>query len=320
MTQQPIDEGMLTFYKELSQHSPPESAAWPLPEQRAAWDGVCRMFRAPRPERLMVEDLDADGTHVRIYRPPGEAPKPGVIYFHGGGWVVGSCETHDDICAEIADQADVVVVMADYRLAPEHPHPAQLEDSLKVLDWMRSSGRAVGIDPAHIMAAGDSAGGQMSVGLALALREQGLAGLRGLALIYPVLGADTGTPSYIRNAHAPCLTKDEMIFYLESFLGPRGGANWSDPRAVPNIATDLSGLPPTYITVAAHDPLCDDGVIFHDRLKQAGIAVAIREEPALAHSYLRARHVSQPAMAGFKAIVVAIRSLAHEGMLPVADA
>ena len=316
MTNVPVDEGMLKFYKELSKHSPPESAHWPLSRQRQAWDDVCRLFRAKRPQRLLVEDLDADGVHVRVFRPPGESPKPGVIYFHGGGWVLGSCETHDDMCAEMADIADVVVVLVDYRLAPEHPHPAQLEDSLKVLGWMRSSGRALGIDPAHIIAAGDSAGGQMSAGLALDLRDQSLPQLRGLVLIYPVLGADTETPSYIRNAHAPCLTRAEMFYYLESFLGPRGGANWTDPKAVPNTASDLGGLPPAFITVAAHDPLCDDGLIFHDKLKAAAIPVAIRAEPALAHSYMRARHVSAPAMAGFKAITEAIRHLAHEGMLP----
>lgn len=156
----------------------------------------------------------------------------------------------------------------------------------------------------------------MTVGLAMALRDQGLPQLRGMVLIYPVLGADTETSTYIRNANAPCLTRDEMIFYLESFLGPRGGKNWSDPRAVPNIASDLSDLPPAFITVAAHDPLCDDGRIFHDKLKAAGLSTALREEPALAHSYMRARHVSAPAMAGFKAIVEATRHLAHEGSLP----
>lgn len=311
-----IDPGMLKFYKELSERSPPESANWPLDRQRKAWDDVCRMFRAPRPERLIVEDLDANGVHVRVFRPPGNAPKPGVIYFHGGGWVLGSCETHDDMCAELADRADVVVVLVDYRLAPEHPHPAQLEDSHAVLDWMRSSGRAVGIDPGHIIGAGDSAGGQMTVGLALSLRDRGLPQLRGQVLIYPVLGADTATPAYIRNAHAPCLTRDEMIFYLESFLGPRGGRNWADPYAVPNIAGDVSNLPPAFISVAEHDPLCDDGIIFHGKLKAAGVPATIRREPALAHSYMRARHVSKPAMEGFDAIVKAVHLLAHEGALP----
>jgi acetyl esterase len=316
VTTLPVDQGMLEFYKELSKLTPPESATWPLPRQRAAWDKVCAAFRAPRPVRLMVEDLDVEGIHVRVYRPPGESPKPGVIYFHGGGWVLGSCETHDDMCAELADQADVVVVMVDYRLAPEHPHPAQLEDSHKVLAWTRSAGRALGIDPTHIIAAGDSAGGQMTAALAQSLRDQGLPQLRGMVLIYPVLGADTETGSYIRNAHAPCLTREEMIYYLESFLGPRGGANWSDPYAVPNLSTRLADLPPAFITVAAHDPLCDDGLIFRDKLVAAGIPVALREEPVLAHSYMRARHVSAAAMAGFRAIAEAVRSLAHEGKLP----
>ena len=316
MTPVPVDPGMLKFYAELSLHSPPESALWPLDRQRKAWDDVCRMFRVPRPKRLIVEDLDAGGVHVRVFRPPGNAPKPGVIYFHGGGWVLGSCETHDDVCAEMADRADVVVVLVDYRLAPEHPHPAQLEDSHRVLEWMHTAGRAMGIDPTHIIGAGDSAGGQMTVGLALSLRDRGLPQLRGQVLIYPVLGADTETDSYTRNAHAPCLTRDEMNFYLESFLGARGGRNWTDPHAVPNLATDLSGLPPAFITVAEHDPLCDDGVIFHEKLRQAGSGTSLRREPTLAHSYMRARHVSKPAMAGFDAIVEAIHLLAHEGMLP----
>ena len=110
-----------------------------------------------------------------------------------------------------------------------------------------------------------------------------------------------------------------MIFYLESFLGPKGSKNWSDPYAVPNSASDISRLPPAYITVAAHDPLCDDGIIFRDKMKAAGLAVDLREEPALAHSYMRARHVSKPAMEGFKAIANAVKHLAHEGFLPVQD-
>lgn len=316
MTDLPVDPGMLRFYDELMKLSPPESVNWPLPEQRKGWEDVCRMFRAPRPERLMVEDLDIDGVHVRVYRPPGEAPKPGVIYFHGGGWVLGSCETHDDMCAEMAMGADVVVVAVDYRLAPEHRHPAQREDALKVLSWMREQGRALAIDPSHIVGAGDSAGGQMTLGLALWLRDHDMPQLKGQVLIYPVLGADVDTPSYKRNADAPCLTRSDMIYYLESFLGPRGSANWTDPYAVPLLAKDLTKLPPAFITVAAHDPLYDDGVMMEVKLKSAGVPVAIRREPALAHSYMRARHGSKPAMAGFEAIVAAVRSLGHDGCLP----
>ncbi len=316
MIVQNLDEGMMTFNEELSKHTPPESVTWPLARQREAWETVCRMFQATRPPRLMVEDIDVDGIHVRVFRPPGEAPKPAVIYFHGGGWVLGSCETHDDMCAEMADGADVVVVLVDYRLAPEHIHPAQLEDSLKVLLWMRSTGRAFGIDPDRILGAGDSAGGQMTVGLCLALRDYNAPQLVGQVLIYPVLGVDMNTGSYIRNANAPCLTKSDMLYYLESFLGPKGNPNWRDPKAIPNLADNLEGLPPAFITVAAHDPLYDDGVIFYQKLEAAGIPASLRKEPTLAHSYMRARNVSEPAMKSFKAIVEALRSLGHRECLP----
>ncbi|PZF76699.1 carboxylesterase [Aestuariivirga litoralis] len=290
--------------------------AWPLARQREAWEAACRKARARRPERLMVEDMEVDGLHLRIYRPPGEDPKPGVLYAHGGGWTMGSCETHDDLCAELADQADVVVVCFDYRLAPEHPHPAQVEDALTVLDWMRSSGRAMGIDPTHIIAAGDSAGGQVAAGTALAIRRDGGRALRGMVLINPAVGGDTETGSYMAQANSPALGRDEMIECLVALLGPKGSASWSDPTGVPNSARDVGGLPPTFISVAAHDPLHDDGVIFAGKLKAAGVPVALREEAALAHSYWRSRHHSKAAMAGFKAIADAVRHLAHEGALP----
>jgi acetyl esterase len=181
---------------------------------------------------------------------------------------------------------------------------------------MRSAGRALGIDPGRIVAAGDSAGGQMTAALVLTLRDRGLDQVQGQVHIYPVLGADTETQSYRQNANAPCLTRDEMIFYLESFLGPRGSGNWLDPYAVPNNAQDVSHLPPAYISVAGHDPLHDDGIIFRDKLMAQGVPVKFRDEPALTHSFMRARHVSRPAMDGFKAIVEAVRHLAHEGALP----
>jgi acetyl esterase len=316
MTNSPVDQEMLAFQEELAKHSPPEFARWPLPEQRKGWEEVCIKFRARRPERLMVEDLDVDGTHVRVYRPPGESPKPGVLYLHGGGWTMGSCETHDDICAEIADQTDVVVVMPEYRLAPEHPYPAAIEDSLKSLEWMRSMGRALGIDPARIIAAGDSAGGQLAAGLALTLKRDRLPQLRGVVLIYPALGSDFETKSYVRFCEGPGLLRDEMIECMESHLGTRGGPNWSDPIALPNLAPSVAGLPPTFIAVAAHDPLRDDGLNFARKLAAGGIPVRFHEEPALIHSYVHARHASAAAMAGFKSITNAVRHLAHEGMLP----
>ncbi len=308
-----IDPGILAFCAEIAAKTPPGSDQWPLDRQRQAWNEVCAQFRAARPAGLKVQDLTTEGVKFRLYVPEAQVPLPGVLYFHGGGWVLGGPETHDDMCAELAVGAQCAVALVDYRLAPEHPHPAQLEDSLKVWRWMRAQGQHHGIDRENIIATGDSAGGQMSVALALALAEQKQKQLKGLLLIYPVLGADTTTPSYIRNAHAPGLNRDEMEFYLQSFLGAERGQNWHDPKAVPNLAStsDLQTLPRCFITVAAHDPLRDDGVIFAEKLRGAKVDVTLREEPALTHSYMRARNVSPPAKKGFDFIVEALRSLSH---------
>lgn len=315
MTSLPFDTEMKAFLDAQAQLNGPWDASWPLARQREVWEGECRRARARRPERLMVEDIDANGIHVRVFRPPGEDPKPALLHAHGGGWTMGSCETHDDLAAEIADQADVVSVLFDYRLAPEHPHPAQIEDAATVLDWIRSTGRALGIDPARIVLSGDSAGGQVAAGLALSLARGGERSLRGLVLINPGLSADLETPSCLRNENAPGLSRAEMRDYLTAFLGPEGSPNWKDPLALPNLAQDVSGLPPSFITAAAHDPLFDDAAIFFGKLKAAGIPAVLREEPALAHSYWRARHHSRAAMAGFRAIVEAVRQLGHEGLL-----
>jgi acetyl esterase len=306
-----IDPGMLQFYQALSDKTPPGAELWPLDRQRTAWNAVCAEFRAPRPDGITVEDLTANGVSARIFTPNSPGPKAAVIYGHGGGWVLGGPETHDDICAELAAGSGCVVVLMDYRLAPEHPYPAQLEDSLKVWRWMREQGTARGIDPERIIAAGDSAGGQMSVALALTLRDLGLPQLIGMALLYPVLGANMETPSYIRNANAPCLTRDEMRYYLAAFLGPEGSPAWHDEKAVPMLAATVEGLPPAFITVAEHDPLCDDGVMFHEKLKAGGIPSTLKREPQLAHSYLRARHHSEPAMQGFKEIICALKDFAQ---------
>lgn len=309
----PVDPGMLQFHEALNRTCPADFAQRPLSEQREAWNALCRAFRAERPQNLVVKDQVVEGAagdvNVRIYRPAGNAMLPGVLYFHGGGWVLGGLETHDDICAEIAAGANVAVVAVDYRLAPEHPHPAQLEDSLAVLDWLRSEGDRQGIDPERLIAAGDSAGGQMSAGLALWLRDQDEPQLLAQVLIYPVLGADLETTSYVRNAEGPCLTRAEMKFYLDSFLGTEAGQ--ADKYGVPLKETNLSGLPPAFITAAAHDPLHDDAILFSERLQAAGVPAEVRREPALAHSYMRARAVSAPAKAGFEAIVQAIRNFAH---------
>jgi acetyl esterase len=310
-TDRNIDPGMLAFSLALSAKTPAGSEHWPLDRQRKEWNALCAEFRAPYPEGVSVEDIVANGVPCRLFRPRGSASLATVIYGHGGGWVLGGPDTHSDMCAELAAGAHCAVLLVDYRLAPEHPYPAQLEDSLKVWRFVREQGAEHGLDSTRVIAAGDSAGGQMSVALALTLRDLGLAPLLGMILIYPVLGANTETASYLRNADAPCLTRGEMQFYLEAFLGKPGSPAWSDEKAVPLIVRTVEGLPPAFITVAEHDPLFDDGVMFHEKLVSAGIPSTLRREPLLAHSYMRARHHSAVAMDGFQAIVQALQTMAQ---------
>jgi acetyl esterase len=314
---EPLDEGMRKFYEKLSAASPPEAVNWPLDLQRKSWNEVCRSFASPKPLGLSIRDVAVPrregSVYVRVYRPEGEPLRPGVLYMHGGGWVLGGIETHDDMCAEMAAGANVTVVAVDYRLAPEFPHPAQLEDNLAVLAWMRKTGRAHGIDGGSIVAAGDSAGGQMSASLGLYLRDKGMPQLKGQVLIYPVLGIDLDTSSYRRNANGPCLTRSEMIYYWNSVLGSEASGNRKDKYIIPLLETDYSNLPPAFITAAGYDPLHDEAIIYGERLTKAGTEAVLRREPALAHSYMRARHVSARCKAGFEAIVEGIRSLAHEG-------
>jgi acetyl esterase len=310
----PLDPGMLAFNQRITAATPPEAVHWPLARQRAAWDEVCRSFSSPRPAGIRVDDVTIPGPggplKLRLYRPAGEGARPGVLYFHGGGWILGSLETHDDMCAEMAAGADVVVIAVDYRLAPEHPHPAQFEDNLAARDWVLAEGHAFGVDTARLVAAGDSAGGQMTAALAIHLRDRGLPQLVGQVLIYPVLGADVDTPSYRQNEKALSLSKEEMVHYLDAFLGPAGSAARADKFALPLLETDYSRLPPAFVTAAGHDPLHDDAVAYAERLSEAGVAVALRREPSLGHSYMRARRVSRPAGDAFEAIVSAIRDFA----------
>lgn len=316
----PLDPGMAEFRDKLAAETPPEAVHWPLERQRSAWDAVCKAWQAPRPPGLSVYDLILRDRHaplkLRVYRPEGADHRPGLLYFHGGGWVLGSLETHDDMCAEIAAGAGVVVAALDYRLAPENPFPAQCEDALAFFDWVMAEGAAHGIDTARLVAGGDSAGGQMTASLAIALRDRGVKALRGQVLVYPVLDADMQTDSYRRNGLSSALSREEMRYYLDAFLGPPDSPAHGNKLALPLLETDYAGLPPAFITAAAHDTLQDEAFIFAERLEAAGVPVKLRAEPALDHSYMRARHHSEPAYKSFRAIVGAVKALGYHGVPP----
>jgi acetyl esterase len=294
------DPGMRAFMIEGERLYPPDAVNFSMAEQRSFYDRYAAHFRKPRPARVTASDFTVQGIPCRHYRSDIIGNVPVLLYLHGGGFVLGGLESHDDICAEICDGADVEVVAVQYRLAPEHPFPAAFEDVWNVLQAL--SGR--------VAVAGDSAGANLAAALCLKTRDEGGTAIRGQILIYPGLGGDTTIGSYVSQANAPGLTTADVEYYR----GIYGGGN--SKFAEPLRETDLTELPPAFLVAAGLDPLHDDCDAYAAKLKAAGVPAYVRHEPLLVHAFLRARHMSEPARAAFRAIVQAIYSLAWHGELP----
>jgi len=224
---------------------------------------------------VRVEDraISSDGREigVRIYRPAtGDGPWPVVVFFHGGGWVVCTLETHDPYCRALVTEAGVMVVSVDYRLAPEHKFPAGLEDCLAATEWVLAHAGELGAS--RVLVAGDSAGGTMAAVVALLLRDKGEAGLAGQILIYPVTAHyDPPTASYLEMAEGYGLTRKGMMWFWDHYLKDRSEA--ADFRAAPLRAASLRGLPRAFVVTAEYDVLRDEGQAYAKRLEEAGVEV-----------------------------------------------
>ncbi|WP_343600201.1 alpha/beta hydrolase [Mycobacterium sp.] len=261
-----------------------------------------RQLQAP-PEMLpdlRIENrrIGVSGIPVRIYWPPG-APQTGlpvVVFYHGGGWSLGDLDTHDAVARAHAVGAEAIVVSVDYRLAPEHPYPAGVDDCWAALGWVREHADELGGDPARIAVAGDSAGANLSAAMTHLARDNhdnGGADRVGPPLVfqllwYPSVTADMSLPSFAENADAPILDPDVIDAFLSWYVP---GVDISDPSALPVTlapanAADFSGLPPAYIGTAEHDPLRDDGARYAQLLGAAGVPVELRNEPTLVHGFV----------------------------------
>jgi acetyl esterase len=223
---------------------------------------------------------------VRLYRPLGEN-LPCVIYFHGGGFVIGGLEGYNDpLCRRIARDAVCAVISVDYRLAPEHKYPAAVEDASAVLEWAGREATGLGINPARIVTVGVSAGGTLATVSALRARDSGFAHpLAGQVLLYPVVDYHTPpTPSYLDYAEGHLLTRADMIWFWEQYLSDPAQAG--EPHAAPLRAASLEGLPPALIIAAGCDPLRDEAIAYSGLLTAAGVAVSLDAEPGLIHGFL----------------------------------
>jgi len=226
----------------------------------------------------------AGDIRVRVYTPEGRGPFPLLVYFHGGGWVLGSLDTHDPFCRAFCSGAECVVVSVGYRLAPEHPFPAASDDALAATRWVAAHAAELGGDPARIVVAGDSAGGNLSTVTALRIRDEGGPALRGQLLIYPAVGYHTPpTPSYIENAEGYGLTRESALWFYEQYLP--GGSLAAHPHAAPLLAPDLRRLPPALVITAEYDVLRDEGEAYADRLREAGVAVTTSRYDGQIHGF-----------------------------------
>ncbi len=230
------------------------------------------------PEVGLVRELSADGPHgtipLRLYRPIGSAPNatlPALVYYHGGGWVIGDLETHDTLGRELANGAGCVVVAVDYRLGPENRFPAAVDDSIAATRWVRANAADLGIDPVLLAVGGDSAGGNLAAVVAIALRDNGDAGDAPLAfqlLIYPATDMRRTAPSHTSNGQGYVLTSDTITYFHDHYIAD--AAHDLDWRASPLLHPDLSRLPPALVLTAGFDPLRDEGLAYADALAAAG--------------------------------------------------
>jgi acetyl esterase len=233
---------------------------------------------------------------ARLYVPgglPGGAPVPLTVYFHGGGWMIGDLDSHDGVCRFLAAAAGTAVLSIDYRLAPEHPFPAPLEDAWAGFAWAVANAARLGVDPARIAVAGDSVGGNLAAVVSLLARAGGGQMPKTQLLIYPPTDSAGDLPSRNLFCDGFLLTKDDMETFERHYLPP--GTDATDPRVSILLAPDLRGLPPAYVATAGFDPLRDEGEAYALRMREAGVQVALRRHSGLIHSFANLTAVSRTA-------------------------
>lgn len=300
-----LDDEVRAYLARCDELYPPDAINLDILGQRRVYDEMCAAFDQGRPEGVTVQDEPYGGVLCRRYEPECESSGT-VVYYHGGGFVVGGLDSHDSICAEICENTRLRVVAVDYPLAPEHTYPEDFEAA-----WIAYIAVREAFDGPCVVC-GDSAGGNLAAAVSRKGRQEGQLP-DGQVLIYPGLGGDMSLPSYSEHAEAPQLTRRDVEFYMSIRFG--GEIPEKDPQFAPLAARSFAGLPPTICITAECDPLTSDSDEYVNRIAAAGGKALWINEAGLVHGYLRARGMSKRAADSFRRICSGLRALS-EGQWP----
>jgi len=267
------------------------------------------------PELASVEPLTipspAGSIPARVYTPTrlrkAGGLAPGLVFFHGGGWVIGDLDSHDVVCRKLADEGELMVVSVDYRLAPEHKFPAAVDDAIASTKWIAENAKQFGIDASRLMVGGDSAGGNLAAVVAISARDGNGPDIAGQLLIYPAIDFAMTHPSHKEPETSILLTHSVILWFRDHYLS--GAADVGDWRASPARAKTLIGLPPAYVLTAGADPLRDEGDEYARRLKEAGVAVTHRTFPGQFHGFFTMGKLLQQANVAAGEIGVWLKAL-----------
>jgi acetyl esterase len=268
----PHAQGLLRLMQE--KNIPPTHTLSP-PQARDFYRQRKEATQPPPPEVALARDLKAPGPAgdipLRLYRPMGSNAQqklPVLVYYHGGGWVIGDLETHDVLCRQLANFSGCAVVAVDYRLAPDHRFPAAVDDSWAATCWVQQNADELQLDGTRLAVGGDSAGGNLAAVMALMARDRGGVAVAFQLLIYPATDQRRQWPSHEANGQGYLLTKESMDYYHDHYLG--GAAHDLDWRASPLLHQNLQNLPPAFVLIAGYDPLRDEGEAYAQKLSEAG--------------------------------------------------
>jgi acetyl esterase len=309
----PVDPHIAALLTMLEESGAPPLAEGSPEAGRAFYLALTHGVRTP--EQVVpvggTEDRTVPGAEgdlrARVYRPDAAGPLPTVVFLHGGGWVIGDLDTHDNMARNVCRHAEAVVVAVDYRLAPEHPFPAAADDAVAATRWIAQHLDEFGGDP-RLAVAGDSAGGNLAAVVAQALRDDGTP-LAAQFLVYPAVDAEGEYPSRVENAKGYFLEKDTMDWFYGHYAGAWEDAK--DARLSPLHHGDLAGLPPAVVVTAEYDPLRDEGEAYGKALEAAGVHAEVLRYDGMIHGFFDMGGASPAAQAAIEESCTRFRELLH---------